>query len=126
MFKKGSKLYSVLWFKCPRCNQGDLYPTPTFSFKEPFSMNEKCQHCEQKYTLEPGFYYGAMFLSYILTAFMLFGMFAFFKFGLGMRVIHSAALATMIIAILFIWIFRVARSLWLSFFVNYDEKLITK
>jgi uncharacterized protein (DUF983 family) len=119
MFKKGSKLYSVLWFKCPRCNQGDLYPTPTFSFKQAFHMNEKCPHCEQKYTLEPGFYYGAMFLSYILTAFMLFGMFAFFKFGLGMRVIHSAGLATIIIAILFIWIFRIARSLWLSFFVKY-------
>jgi uncharacterized protein (DUF983 family) len=126
MFRKGSKAYSVLGFKCPRCNEGDLYPTPTFSFKKPFEMNEKCPNCGQKYTLETGFYYGAMFLSYILTAFMLFGMFVFFKFGLGLRVIHSCAIATIVVTILFIWIFRVSRSLWLSFFVKYDEKLITK
>ncbi|MEO0042736.1 MAG: hypothetical protein RL329_2184 [Bacteroidota bacterium] len=126
MFKKGSKVYSVLGFKCPRCNEGDLYPTSTFSFKKPFEMNERCPKCTQKYTLETGFYYGAMFLSYILTAFMLFTMFALFKFGLGLRVVHSFGIATIVVVILFIWIFRVSRSLWLSFFVKYEEKLVTK
>ena len=34
-------------------------------------MHDKCGHCGQKFTPEPGFYYGAMFLSYILSGWLL-------------------------------------------------------
>jgi uncharacterized protein (DUF983 family) len=122
MFRKGSKAYSIFGLKCPRCNDGDLFPSPTFSLKQPFEMLDNCPCCGQKYLLETGFYYGAMFVSYILTAFMMFGMFAFFKFGLGLRVVHSFFIATTVVTILFIWIFRISRSLWLSVFVRYERK----
>ena len=31
--KKGSKLYSIVYNKCPRCHKGDMYDTSTFSFR---------------------------------------------------------------------------------------------
>ena len=65
--KKGNKVYTTFAFKCPKCAKGDLYPTGTFSFSKPFDMNDNCDHCEQKFFPEPGFYYGAMFISYIFT-----------------------------------------------------------
>ena len=119
-------LYAIALLKCPRCHVGDMFKTPTFSFKKSFDMHENCPHCHQRYTLESGFYYGAMFISYILTAFLMFGMFGVFKFLLGFGVITSFAIATVVILSLFVWQFRVSRAIWLSFFVKYDRKLRIK
>ena len=69
LFKKGSKAYSVFNMKCPRCQDGDLFETGSFSFQKSFDMPENCPKCGQKYFLGPGFYYGAMFISYIITGF---------------------------------------------------------
>lgn len=122
--KKGTKLYSIATLKCPRCQTGDLFPTKTFAFKQPFDMHETCPHCGQKYFLEVGFYYGAMFVSYILTSFGMFGMFAICKWILGMSVLNSFIAVVALVFILFIWIFRVSRAIWLNFFVKFDPKHI--
>ncbi len=122
--KKGTKLYSIATFKCPRCQKGDLYPTKTFAFKRPFDMYETCPHCGQKYFLEVGFYYGAMFVSYILTSFGMFGMFAICKWILGMSVLNSFIAVVALVFVLFIWIFRVSRAIWLNFFVKFDPKQV--
>ncbi len=117
-----SVLYSVVAMKCPRCHEGDLYKTPTFSFKKSFEMYDVCPHCGQKYVLEPGFYYGSMFISYILTAFLMFGTFAIAKFILDIEITTAFICCTLIIAALFIWIFRISRSVWIHFFVKYDKR----
>ena len=117
-----SVLYSVVAMKCPRCHEGDLYKTPTFSFKKSFEMYDVCPHCGQKYVLEPGFYYGSMFVSYILTAFLMFGTFAIAKFILDVEITTAFICCTLIIAALFIWIFRISRSVWIHFFVKYDKR----
>ena len=122
--KKGSKLYSVSTLTCPRCQTGELYPTKTFSFKRPFDMYEHCPHCQQRYVLESGFYYGAMFVSYILTSFLMFGMFAFCKWVLGFGVLNSFIGVTVIIFALFVWIFRVSRAVWINFFVKFNPKYV--
>ena len=54
MLKKGSKIYSILRGKCPRCHEGDF-------FKYAFTMNifkvnkiqKKCSKCDLKYMIEP-------------------------------------------------------------------------
>jgi uncharacterized protein (DUF983 family) len=119
--KKGSKLYSMLNFKCPKCQEGDLFETGTFSFQKPFDMPENCPVCHQKYYPEPGFYYGAMFISYIIT-----GWFCLFFVGFLMLILHlswQAAFALLILtlAILFVWIFRFSRAIWISLNVKYDK-----
>jgi uncharacterized protein (DUF983 family) len=119
---KGSWLNAVGLMKCPRCQEGDLYPTATFSFKKPFDMNEKCANCGQKYVLEAGFYYGAMFVSYVITAFFMFGTFGIFKFGFKMSVGMSFLAAMIAVFILFVWFFRVSRAIWLAFFVKYEKQ----
>ena len=63
--KKGSKLYSILKFKCPHCHEGEF-----FKSRNPYkidSMSEtydRCSKCKEKFSMEPGFYYGAMYVSY--------------------------------------------------------------
>ena len=67
MFGKGSKLYSIRKHKCPKCHEGDLYKTPLSSLQGIYNMHEECTHCGQKFTLEPGFYWGAMYIGYALS-----------------------------------------------------------
>ena len=119
---KGSKVYSIFGFKCPRCNVGDLYFTSTFSFNRSFDMHPKCPHCGQPYELEAGFYYGAMFMSYLITAFLMFSIFGFCYFMLDFGAWASFILITGLVCFLYVWIFRLSRSMWLSFFVKYESK----
>ena len=117
-----SWLHIVGMLKCPRCKKGDMFTTPTFSFRKPFEMHKNCPHCNQRFELEVGFYYGAMFVSYIITAFSMFGLFGIMKFGIGLDVIPAFAVSMGIILFLYVWVFRVSRTVWLSFFVKSDEK----
>jgi uncharacterized protein (DUF983 family) len=117
-------LHAVGLLKCPRCLKGDMFITGTFSFKKSFDMHDNCPHCSQKYTLESGFYYGAMFISYIITAFTMFGVFGIFKFLFKVPVMISFIIAMSFIFAFFVWFFRVSRAIWLSFFVDFDEKYV--
>lgn len=120
ILKKGTRSYSIFMMKCPKCQQGDLFQTPTFSFQKPFEMPEKCNHCGQSYMPAPGFYYGSMFISYIIMGWFCLGFIAFFHWYLGWSTEASFALLILVYAILFVWIFRFARSAWIGLNVRYD------
>lgn len=125
MFKKGTKAHSIAELKCPRCQEGDLFETGTFSFQKPFDMPENCPACGQKYFLGPGFYYGAMFISYGIT-----GWLALIVVGglifLGVYWMTAFWIMVAIMAILFVWFFRLARAIWINFNVKYDPDALTK
>lgn len=66
MIKKGNKLYSILHFKCPQCHEGDFFVSKTYDLKNIGELHQNCQNCKLKYSKEPGFYFGAMYVSYAL------------------------------------------------------------
>jgi uncharacterized protein (DUF983 family) len=57
---------ALLMQKCPHCHTGDVFLHPTYSLKFA-AMHHKCPVCAQDYEIEPGFYYGAMYISYGIT-----------------------------------------------------------
>lgn len=60
-----STFLSVVNAKCPNCSKGDVYKKHHFfSYAK---MNESCVECSYLFNKEPGFFYGAMFVSYGLT-----------------------------------------------------------
>ena len=68
MFKKGSKLYSILTGSCPKCHQESMYSNKNpYHLSEVLHINEKCSHCKTKYRIEPSFFYGAMYVSYAVN-----------------------------------------------------------
>ncbi len=120
LIKKGNPLYSVLFLKCPRCHEGDLFcDRNPWHFKTFFDMPEKCPVCGQKYTLETGFYYGAMYVSYALTiaenvaVFVALTVFNAFSMPLFFAIDIPLLLLTVP------YVFRVSRAIWINFFVNY-------
>jgi len=121
--RANSWLTSTVNLKCPQCRTGNLFETSTLSFREPFEMNKRCKTCNTNFFPEPGYYYGAMFVSYIVFSFpcLFFVMFLHWVLGLGM--IASMALLCVAAGIGFIYVFRVSRSLWIHMNVNYDQSI---
>ncbi|MCB0617609.1 MAG: DUF983 domain-containing protein [Saprospiraceae bacterium] len=117
---KGTKLYSIFQLKCPKCHEGDLFDTPTFSYRKPFDMPDRCAVCGQNYMPEPGFYFGAMFISYIFTGFLFLGFVMFFHWVLDWSIAASFGLLFLFCAVFFVYFFRLARAMWLNINFKYD------
>ena len=111
---------SVFKYKCPKCRKGDLYKKP-FRFSDPLDMNESCTVCGQKTMPEPGFYYGAMFLSYIATGFLYLFIIGFCIMVLKWSVNQSFLLLIVFVALTYFKTARLSRSLWIHFIVKYDK-----
>jgi len=120
MLKKGSKIYSILGGKCPRCHEGNF-------FKHAFTMNifkvnkieKKCSKCDLKYMIEPAFYFGALYVSYGITVAICIVTFIISKIIFDLALL-SSFIAVFIVLILFIPVnLRLSRILWINMFINY-------
>ena len=60
-------LVALLKCKCPRCREGDVFTYPLSHIAKFNTMNDTCPHCGIRLEPEPGFYQGAMFVSYALA-----------------------------------------------------------
>jgi uncharacterized protein (DUF983 family) len=63
--------------KCPHCRKGDIFK---FSLKHTAKfaeMNSNCSNCGVSFEPEPGFYYGAMFVSYGFNVMLLIAIWLF-------------------------------------------------
>jgi len=85
-------------------------------------MHYKCDVCGQKFEPETGFYYGAMFISYLFVAFLSFLIVGISIFVLGIQVELSFGILLIILAIIYVWNLRFTRSLWIHLVIKYDPK----
>ncbi|MFQ3173409.1 MAG: hypothetical protein ACI9WT_001068 [Flavobacterium sp.] len=121
MLQKGSKLYSILTGTCPKCQKESMYlDSNPLHIGNVLKMNEKCSHCGLKYQLEPSFFYGAMYVSYGLNVAV--GIAAFIVSYLIFNSSLKMAFISIIVSIilLFPFIIRWARNIYINMFVSYD------
>jgi len=121
MFKKGMKLYSILFNKCPRCHEGDFMKEKNiFKLHKAFQMNPTCSKCGLKYMMEPSFFYGAMYVNYGLTVGISIATFViatlFFKFSLVQSFIPIVAVLILTAP----FSIRLSRIIWINLFVKYN------
>ena len=127
MFKKGTKLYSILTGTCPRCQEESMFINKNpYILSEALDMHETCSHCGLKYKMEPSFFYGAMYVSYAVG--IAFAVAAFvishFVFDAGINMIFVSIVATLVVFMPII--LRVSRNIWINFFVNYNSNASKK
>lgn len=121
MFKK---IKAIVLLKCPRCQEGNLFEGSAYNPKTIINMHAHCPKCNQPFFLEPGFYFGAMFVSYMLSVgiglvvFTL--LWATSGFDKKVYFMRSAFETTLVLVLLFPIVLRLSRSIWLSVF--YKEK----
>lgn len=120
--KKGQMLYSVLHWKCPQCHEGELFVNPNpYNPNTIGDMPHQCGHCGQKFLLEPGFYYGAMYVSYALTVALSVAVFVAMVVLWEFHTLWFLGLNALVILALFPIIFRTSRAVWINLFVKYRK-----
>ncbi len=112
---------SVLANTCPRCRRGSLFVKP-YTLKSAYKMHDRCPNCGQTYEPEPGFYFGAMFLSYIISSLLLVAVALFLVFGLKWNVNLSIGIMILIGLLTHNFFYRLSRSLWIHMMVKYEKK----
>ncbi|KLT68429.1 DUF983 domain-containing protein [Flavobacterium sp. ABG] len=123
MFKKGSKINSILTGSCPKCQNESMYADQNpLHLTKVLKMNENCSHCGLKYQIEPSFFYGAMYVSYGLNVAV--GIAAFIvSFVFFESTIEQSFLAIIItLVVLFPFVLRLSRNIYINMFVSYDAK----
>lgn len=122
IFKKGTKLYSILRNKCPKCQEGDFFKERNLlQIKNLLALNENCSHCQLKYMMEPAFYYGAMFVNYALTVAIAVASFVIAFVFLNLSLIQSFIAIVCILALSAIYTLRLSRIIWINLFVKYQK-----
>ena len=120
MLKKGSKIYSILRGKCPRCHEGNFFKyTFTMNIFKVNKIEKKCSQCDLKYMIEPAFYFGALYVSYGITVAICIVTFIISKIIFDLALL-SSFIAVFIVLILCIPLnLRLSRILWINMFINY-------
>lgn len=92
---------------CPQCGGGPL-------FAGFFRMHDGCANCGLRFSPEPGFYLGSIYINYGITVVGIGLLYALLVLGCGVSQ-RTALTACLVAAVAFpIWFFRYARSLLLA------------
>ncbi len=119
--------FKLLACKCPRCRQGDMFKESNpYKLKTFMQMHRHCPVCGQELDIEPGFYYGSSYVSYALTLGLTAVTIVAWWFTIGFslndnRIFYWLTLNSVFLLGLQPVLMRVARTLWLAFFVRYQR-----
>lgn len=122
MFGKGSKLYSILFLKCPRCHSGKFLEANPYHLSKFNRVKEKCPKCDLKYSIEPSFYYGSLYVSYgvgIAVAVAVYVLTLIFGLDLSLLLLFMTIVISLVLAMP--WIGAVSKSIWANIFFKYDK-----
>ena len=125
-----NRAISIAKGKCPQCQSGKVFLYPVYELNKFTQMSRNCPVCNLTFEIEPGFFWGAMYVSYgITTAMMLIvgGLVYFFSNH------HAEFWGYMIPIFLSMFLsipftYRYARVLMLSFFspIKFIKELANK
>lgn len=127
MFGKGNKLYSILFLKCPRCHKGKFLEANPYKLSKFNKVKERCPKCDLKYSIEPSFYYGSMYVSYavgIAVAVAVYVLTLIFPIELSVLGLFGLIVGALVIAMP--WIGAVSKSIWANIFFKYDKNIADK
>lgn len=130
---KDTRLFAILKMRCPQCHEGHLFVQPNpYKLGSIAEMNKSCPICGESFTREPGFYFGAAYVSYALTIALwvavLVAMHVFDYFGLikfeGMFEQPTMFLVTGVVTLIVLLplLYRLSRSIWINMFVGYHSR----
>lgn len=117
-------LQSILNYRCPRCRSSKLFKEP-FSITNPLNMHQHCAVCKQNFEPEPGFYFGAMFISYGLSALLFLIPSLILVLGFDWSANRAMLIVFILAGMSFFKILRLSRSVWIHINVRYENKFKT-
>ena len=124
VIKKGTKLYSILNFKCPKCHEGNFFKNKgILNLNNVTQTHENCPSCNLKYMMEPSFFYGAMYVGYGLTVGLSILVFLIGHYLFNLDLLQNF-LSIIIVLVLTATInLKISRIIWINIFVAYQGKI---
>jgi len=127
-----SHLMTVLSCKCPSCGDAGLFEVSNpYKLRSFTKMHKVCPNCNADFVKEPGFYFGASYVSYgitvglwvaLLVALITFDALHLIEFGFlthpGTFIICGVSMLLSLLPV----IYRISRSIWLSLFTKRSIK----
>lgn len=113
--------------KCPRCRRGDMFVEKNpYQLKHTMKMYQHCPVCSQPFDIEVGFYYGSSYVSYALSIGISVATLVAWWLLIGFsvndnRFFYWMGFNALLLIVLQPVLMRMARSIWLAFFVRYDR-----
>lgn len=130
---KGTKLYSVFTFTCPRCHEGEMFEHKASYGKGFTELHKRCKVCGENLVREPGFYFGAAYVSYGLTVAMwvalfvaltVFDLLGWMEFDFFADGFLFLVLGIILLFALLPLVYRLSRVIWINLFVKYREDAV--
>ncbi len=127
IFQQESKLYSIVYLKCPKCHQGDL-----FKNKNPYRLNTmltmpaRCPVCNQSFQFEAGFYSAALWTSYPLVIVAAAIIVLICYVWLSISGAFLIAIVAVVLLSLQPYFMRIGRSILINNFVDFDQRYKSK
>lgn len=123
MINKGSKLYSVLFFKCPACHEGEFFISHPYNLSKAGDIYKSCSVCLTKFSKEPGFYYGAMYVSYAIAVALSISIYVLFSiFNFNFSVEFFLMIYSVFILSISPLIYALSKIIWANIFIKFRKK----
>ena len=61
---------AILHAKCPQCRKGDMFKYKWWQLSKFVKFYQNCTECNLRFDREPGFFHGAMYISYAMSVAM--------------------------------------------------------
>ena len=120
--KKGTKLYSIIKFRCPVCHEGDFLEGHPYSIKHLGNVRKKCNSCGQPYSKEPGFYFGAMYVAYALGVALFVAVWLFtYLFFPSLSSFWNIFIVALLSLLLAPYFFSLSKIIYANFFFKYKS-----
>jgi hypothetical protein len=94
-------------------------------------MNDRCEYCREDFQVEPGFYHGAMYMSYIITCAMciaLLPLYAALNFSREKfldNAMYYIGACILLLVVSAPYVTQFSRAVWLTVHVKYLKKKIS-
>jgi hypothetical protein len=120
MSARTTRLNHLVHLQCPRCYSAPLFLHHPYNLAGIGKMPKHCPHCHADFEPEPGFYFGALFISYAVAAPFCLLWFVLLNFGFGVAFEPALFLVAITQLLLTPYIFHFSRGYWLYFHLNSD------
>jgi uncharacterized protein (DUF983 family) len=109
--------------RCPRCQEGEFFVSHPYDLKNAGTTHENCPSCGLKYSKEPGFYYGAMYVAYALgvALFVTFWV-SFNLFFYEVNVWVQIAVISIVSIVAAPYNYALSKIIWANFFIRFKEE----
>lgn len=117
------RILSLLLLRCPKCRKGKFLKSHPYNLSDFNQVRKTCNRCKKNYRIEPGFFYGAMYVSYGLGVGLSILVFLIL-YLLNLTSEMMTPLVTIMLSILVFtpYINALSKVIWASIFIKYEKE----